>query len=281
MALRRYGNRDAAVYDGNQLVSIKDYEVVKKLGQGGFGTTYLAIKDGKEYVVKEMKSKDASDEYSALTSLGYNCIKHINCPVELIKSSGDVSYLITLFIPGKDLDYYVKNTVSQKFINDMMKQLLSAISFIHSEGIAHRDIKPGNIMYVEPTNTFFLIDFGIACFPPKGGRGIYCPLACTGTPLFMHPSYLEQCNLNRSDASFFEILKRNDRFALGVTFFLIIEKTYPWRVITGRDGYSTYNYDAPVPFRRATLEQQEIIRMLIETGHDNINEIRQFAAQLQ
>lgn len=275
-----YGRRDVAVYDGNRLVSIKGYEVVKKLGQGGFGTTYLAIKDGREYVVKEMKSKDASDEYAALTALGYNCVKHINCPVELINGAGNVSYLITLFIPGKDLDYYVRNPVSQKFINDMMKQLLSAISFIHLEGIAHRDIKPGNIMYVEQTNTFFLIDFGIACFPPKGGGGIRCPLACTGTPLFMHPAYEEQCNFNRTDASFFEILKRNDRFALGVTFFLIIEKTHPWQVRTGRDGYPVYNYDAPIPFRRATPEQQKIIHLLIVSDSDNINQVRQLAARL-
>lgn len=257
-----------AVYNGDNLVSVKEYQVEKKLGQGGFGTTYLAVKNGRRYVVKAMDPKYAIDEYQALATLGMNCVKHINCPVELIRGT-DVSYLITEYIPGKDLDFYLRQNLSPKFIRDMMLQTIKAILFIHSENIAHRDIKPANIMYVEPSNDFYLIDFGIACFPQ--GNIIKCPSSCPGTPLFMHPLYEAKCHLNKGTKEYFNMLKTNDKFALGVTFYLMIEKRYPWAIIErSRDVH--YDFNRPNGFRRATPIQQEIIEGLV-SGNRSLQDI--------
>lgn len=247
---------NVGIYDNGELIAVKDYRIIKKLGKGGFGTTYLAEKNGREYVVKEMESKLASDEYNALTHLGYNCVKHINCPEALIHGDG-TSYLITQYIPGHDLDYYENADLSQGFIRSMMVQLLEAIMYIHSVGIAHRDIKTGNIMYVDVRDQFFLIDFGIACFHES--RSLVCPLDCAGTPLFMFPDYESQCSSKRTDPAYFELLKVNDLFALGVTFFLVIENQYPWAY----NDSGIYNFDLVTKYRKATPAQQEIIDALL------------------
>jgi serine/threonine protein kinase len=43
-----------------------------------------------------------------------------------------------------------------------MKELIKAVEYMHSLGIAHRDIKPGNIIVDSKTFTPFVVDFGLS-----------------------------------------------------------------------------------------------------------------------
>ena len=43
-----------------------------------------------------------------------------------------------------------------------MKQVLSAVAYIHKNGFVHRDLKPENILYDEKTKELKIIDFGSA-----------------------------------------------------------------------------------------------------------------------
>lgn len=243
--------------EGN-LLDVDGYKVIKKLGQGGFGVTFLAEKDGADYVIKEMRPDDARDEYNALINIGKDCDNHLSCPVDLLRGKIK-AYLITDYIPGKDLDSYIKYNLSQDFKDSMIKQMLMAVAFIHSRNIFHRDIKPPNIMYVKKDNEFFLIDFGIACYRSKG---LAVCNGCSGSYLFMSREYLQRCGKDLT----YGVLRRNDLFGLGVTFFEMIEKTYPFKLVNvqrapdvvGKD----YDYSRPSDYHNATLTERKIINGL-------------------
>lgn len=91
-------------------------------------------------------------------------------------------------------------------------------------------------------------DFGIACYEGKDCE------QC-GTPLYVS----EYCLKNEDGKLSLEEMKKNDLFALGVTFFYIIEKTYPYQ----RNAKYEYDYSKRIPFSKATKEERVIIDDLL------------------
>jgi serine/threonine protein kinase len=240
--------------------SVNGFEVQKKLGQGGYGTTFLSEKDGRYYVIKTMRKEDAVAEYSELKDIGLSCRTHMNCPVDLVITDGE-AYLITEYIPGKDLSHYEEKTMPEEFYYTFFVQMLQALSILHKKKIYHRDIKPNNIMYVKETNDFYLIDFGVAHTEGK------TKMDCVGTPLFIAPVYKELCRTGHVPL---EDLAYNDMFALAVTAFLIIEHTYPYEIV----GDSDYDFDRPTDYKNATDFQSGIINSMFEgVSADEIIEI--------
>ena len=94
--------------------------------------------------------------------------------------------------------------------------LAAAVKYAHAQGMIHRDIKPGNIMYTQDDQVV-LADFGIAYMidnPEYTGTGAFI-----GTPSFMSP---EQCRTSTVD-------ERSDIYALGVLLFLLLTGQTPFR----------------------------------------------------
>ena len=100
---------------------------------------------------------------------------------------------------------------------EVMCQLLDAVSYIHHNGIIHRDIKPQNIFYL-PNGTIKLADFGIAVDQniqeTKTEEGI------VGSVFYLSP---EVC-LGKPAT------KQSDIYSLGVTFFQLITGRLPYEV---------------------------------------------------
>ena len=59
---------------------------------------------------------------------------------------------------------------SKQDLKPYMKQLLTALDFIHSNGIIHRDIKPHNVLYNFEAKKLKIIDFGLAEFYYVNGK---------------------------------------------------------------------------------------------------------------
>lgn len=157
----------------SNLVLHNRYVAIKKIGKGGFGTTYLAVDMAQKNsycVVKQLEPASANpDSYRTALDLFEREAKtlakldHPQIPKLLdYFEENHQFYLIQDFVLGKDLEKEIKKsgTYQEFSAKQFLGQMLPVLQYIHSQKVIHRDIKPGNILREKETNKLVLIDFG-------------------------------------------------------------------------------------------------------------------------
>jgi serine/threonine protein kinase len=165
------------------------YQLLKFIGQGGFGDTFLAedlnpVVEKRYCIVKRLRmdshhppetvakiKKAFEQEARILQNLGEKS-GNIPCLYDYfsltvtepqLHTSQEFNYLVQQYIEGEDLSKELKQQglFSEAKVLDLLTNILPVLEFIHSHNVIHRDIKPSNIMRC-PTenNKFYLIDFG-------------------------------------------------------------------------------------------------------------------------
>ena len=147
------------------------YEITRQLGRGGFAITLLArdiMQPSKPLcVVKQLRPNQTQpkiielfhQEAAILEKLG----KHPQIPQLLAHfQEGDNLYIVQEFIQGKDLtnEIYPGKQLSEDYVRNLLQDVLEILSFVHEQGVVHRDIKPQNLMRRREDGKIFLIDFG-------------------------------------------------------------------------------------------------------------------------
>lgn len=161
------------------------YRLIRKIGQGGMGTVYLAYdrKLNIERVVKEVRFKGRPDdekrrqqfvsEMNIIREIQHPCIPRV---VDLF-SEGGALMIVMERIEGKDLKKQIldQGSVPVAKAVDWGIQLAQILIYLHGKDppIFHRDLKPENVI-LHPSGRLYLIDFGIA-----GG-----PAGCSGQDEF-------------------------------------------------------------------------------------------------
>jgi serine/threonine protein kinase len=157
------------------------YEVVRELGRGGFGRTYLAIdrnKFGEQCVLKEFapqvkgqaELQKAKELFERETGVLYK-LKHPQIPAfrELLRVDGvqtESLFLVQDYIEGEtyldSLNQRIKQgqVFSEGEVVRFLHNLLPVLDYIHSLGVIHRDISPDNIIDRHHDRLPVLIDFG-------------------------------------------------------------------------------------------------------------------------
>jgi serine/threonine protein kinase len=157
------------VWTPGQVLQDGKYSIEKKLGQGGFGITYLA-RDKKDnlVVIKTLKDadKDSPDFNKCQQDFVNEALRlkgcqhpHIVKVYELIKE-GDLWGMVMEYIEGEDLGSLGKLPESEALL--YIRQIGEALTVVHKNGLLHRDVKPPNIMVRSGKSEAVLIDFGIA-----------------------------------------------------------------------------------------------------------------------
>ena len=169
---------------------IRDYSIIKLLGEGSFGTIYLVSKENKMYVIKELSLKMynstsiITNEINILDKIyKKGCVDYLLC----YKGSffeQNFAYIITEeFENSTTLEDFIFNNqkLSRKILISIFKQLINAFAYLHKLNIVHNDIKLNNIL-INKEYKIQVIDFGISCIPKE----------CTysGTYQFMAPEVL-------------------------------------------------------------------------------------------
>jgi serine/threonine protein kinase len=100
---------------------------------------------------------------------------------------------------------------------EVMGELVAGLSYLHKRGVAHRDIKPDNIL-VDAAGTPYFADFGVSTIIDKDDPTLS---TVEGTALFMPPELFSESRL-KVDAF------AADVWSLGVTLFMLLFGTAPF-----------------------------------------------------
>ena len=166
------------------------YKIVRTLGQGGFGITYLAEQPMlerrvciKEFFFKEYcEREEATSHVTITTKSNAELVERFR--KKFVKEARVISKLyhdhiiqIHDIFEENATAYYVMDYVEGESLGDMIKRVgflpeqqalayikdvADALAYIHSKSINHLDIKPGNIMLRREDHRILLIDFGVS-----------------------------------------------------------------------------------------------------------------------
>ena len=228
-----------------------NYTLVRKLGDGGFATVYLA-----QHTVLEKKAAvklllgEWLDEPDVVTrffdeartmesvSQHPNIVKIIDIATkEKCQEEGLPPYFIMEYLEGKSLEELMKSTdgFSLEEIVRIMDSALSALQYCHDHGVVHRDIKPSNFM-MDADGNVKLTDFGIAKAAEntsKTGEGL-----TLGSTDYMSP---EQA-LGKRDLDY-----RSDIYSLGVTLYQLVCDRLPFIADSANAVALKHIQEKPIP----------------------------------
>lgn len=150
------------------------YEIVKQLGIGSFGVTYIAkdrdFPGQKEVVIKqfnpinvEQKSIDIArakftQEAEYLDKLNNDYIPKVSAQFE---ENGHL-YIVQDLVKGVILSQELKagEKKNEDYIKKLLVDILTPLAYVHEKNIIHRDLKPDNLIRRNDDGKISLIDFG-------------------------------------------------------------------------------------------------------------------------
>ncbi len=218
-------------------MTIGNYHVRQKLGEGGMGSVYLAEHPtiGKKVALKVLHAEFAADtnvvsrfftEAKAVNDIGHPNIVDIVDYGMITGSQGEqLVYFFMEFLPGHTLTDLIRAEAPlppERALN-ITVQVADALAASHKCNIVHRDLKPDNIMLAprgRERDFVKLLDFGIAKLTgdQPGAQKTRTGLVM-GTPAYMSP---EQCE-GRG-----QIDHRSDIYSLGIVLYEMITGRVPF-----------------------------------------------------
>lgn len=178
--------------------TVEDKYILKDvLGTGAFSQVRLAeSKDrpGDLHAIKVIDKKALKGKEDSLEN-EIKVLRRLDHPnvVKLLEAyeSKSYVYLVMELVTGGELfDRIVeKGSYTEKDAADLIKQVLSAVAYMHDSGVVHRDLKPENLLYYSPDedSKIMISDFGLSKMEDSGIMATAC-----GTPGYVAPEVLAQ-----------------------------------------------------------------------------------------
>ena len=211
------------------------YQVLRVLGSGGFGKTFLAedtqMPSSKRCVIKQLipvinnpqlyqlVQERFQKEASILEELGD---RHSQIPrLYAYFSEGGEFYLVQEYIEGQTLSEKLQQqgVFNEVTVKEILINILQILEYVHSKGIVHRDIKPDNIILRFSDSKPVLIDFGavkVTMNTEMSPSGNSSQSIVIGTPGFMPMEQIAGRPLFSSDL-----------FSLGLTAIYLLTGKIP------------------------------------------------------
>lgn len=211
-------NDDCMRYDSGHITEIAGYRLTERLGSGGMGDVYKAYNAAlhRTAAIKILHQKEMGDRFRNEAYI-QSSVSHPNIArLYEYLVTGETACIIMEFVDGDPLDVYLhrKGKLSNEETENIIKQIASALAYLHSKDILHRDIKPQNFK-VQSNGTITMLDFGIAKnkYTPKLTQQGFM----VGTTEYMAPEQFRQ-----------QVEKKSDIWSLGVMAYELLTGHMPF-----------------------------------------------------
>jgi len=194
---------------------IDTYDIQELISEGGTGKVYKAIDTnrGRLIAIKVLHAQfyertEVIDQFLYEANL-YLDLNHPNLVKLIDFSISPVPYIVMEYVDGQTLENIINNVtgpIMENRVLDIIRQLLAALSYMHSCQVLHLDIKPANIM-IDTNRTVKLLDLGISRSINKQN-----PQKEVGTPFYMSPEQVSE-----------ELLtEKTDIYGVGMTMYKML-----------------------------------------------------------
>ncbi|MFW9262176.1 protein kinase domain-containing protein [Nostoc sp. CALU 546] len=227
------------------------YQIIRQLGQGGFGRTYLAEDINKSHqtcVLKEFapqvqehqdlqKAKELFErEANVLKKLQHPQIPRFHASLQVKIGTKDFFFLVQDYVDGDNYYQLLEQretqgkTFSEEEVITLLQQILPVLSYIHSQDVVHRDISPDNLIWRRSDNLPVLIDFGGVKQLPAS-QGFWQTKLAENNTLLGKKGYAPEEQLRQGKAFF-----SSDLYSLAVTTLVLLTGQEPQKLYDSYQG---------------------------------------------
>ncbi|MFO0969596.1 MAG: serine/threonine-protein kinase [Gemmataceae bacterium] len=212
--------------------TLGEYQILRRLGQGGMGQVYLAeqLSLKRKVALKLLKAELAANEVSLkrFQAEAENVARATHANIVQVYAiqkdeSRNIHYMALEYVEGRNLREYLekKGALDLAMGLGIMRQVAAALQRASELGIIHRDIKPENILLTRKGEVK-VADFGLSrVFDGAGVQALHLTQSgvTMGTPLYMSPEQVEGKTVD----------PRSDIYSFGVTCYHMFAGRPPFR----------------------------------------------------
>jgi len=224
---------------------IGKYRVISELGKGATGAVYLAEDTFKHRSVaiklmfpEVLKDAEDGELYRRMflneASLAGKLLHpHIVSIFDAVVDE-DMSYIVMEYVEGGTLEKFCKpdNLLGVSEVAEIIFKCVRALAFANTEGLIHRDVKPGNILHKSGTD-IKLADFGAALNVVSNKTQV----AAVGSPLYMAPEIITGAKATL----------QSDIYAVGMVMYMMLAGRTPFEASNQASlAYQVVNHE-PLP----------------------------------
>ncbi len=259
--------------------TIGRYEITGRLGKGAMGVVYSA-RDAmmeRSVAIKVMMA-DLEDDpetssrfYREARSAGQLMHPNIITIFDMGQENGR-PYIVMEFLDGETLNKYITRpeAADVEIKIELMIQICQGLHAAHSNGIFHRDIKPGNLL-VRSNGDLKIVDFGIARL---ASSSMTASGLIMGTPDYMSPEQARGQDIDQ----------RSDIFSAGAVFYFILTGRKPFAAPDLAAVLLKVQTEEPLPIRdsEAPLTLAKIVmKALAKNPADRYHTCGRMVAELE
>ncbi len=199
------------------------YELGELIGRGAMGEVYRATQAslGRQVALKILPdhlyaNPDFRERFVTEARIAAR-LQHPNIvSIFDVGEADGVTFIAMSLVEGQSLDQRIEGGLTFSFIENVLRQLASALDYAHDQGFLHRDVKPGNV-FITPDSRVLLMDFGIAK-AMDGNSNLTTPGFLVGTPKYSAPETIRGERIDR----------RSDLYSMGVLAFEMVAGRPPF-----------------------------------------------------
>jgi serine/threonine protein kinase len=225
---------------------IGPYQLVARIGSGGFGQVYSAyhVEQPEQYFAIKVfaNSQLGAIDRLEIEKFVLQKLQHPNlvAAVDSGRTESGITFLVMNLVEGVSIERYAEQAkLSFTQIAELFAVIASAIQYAHDQDVLHRDLKPSNIL-VTKEGVPVVVDFGLAKrLDPGSGHSITISGGLVGTLGYLAP---EQATSSRA-----ELTRAVDVYGLGATLYHVLTGRAPFERDNVLKALEQIREDRPTP----------------------------------